>query len=71
MGFCLFFFFDPASSLLGFLVPLPGIKPSPLAVKGQSPNHWTTREFRAWVILKNLLLKDTFFKDKIMIPTEI
>ena len=22
----------------------PGIKPAPLAVEAQSPNHWTTRE---------------------------
>ena len=26
------------------LVPPPGIEPGPLAVKAQSPNHWTTRE---------------------------
>ena len=29
----------------GILVPLPGIEPRPSAVKAQSPNHWTTREF--------------------------
>ena len=28
----------------GILVPQPGIEPRPLAVKEQSPNHWTTRE---------------------------
>ena len=27
------------------LVPQPGIKPTPSAVKAQSPNHWTTGEF--------------------------
>ena len=27
------------------LVLRPGIEPTPLAVKAQSPNHWTTREF--------------------------
>ena len=27
------------------LVPWPEIEPSPLAVKAQSSNHWTTREF--------------------------
>ena len=27
------------------LVPQPEIKPTPSAVKAQSPNHWTTREF--------------------------
>ena len=26
----------------GLLVPWPGIKPRPLAVKAWSPNHWTT-----------------------------
>ena len=29
----------------GILVPQPGIKPGPLAVRALSPNHWTTREF--------------------------
>ena len=28
----------------GILVPRPGIKPTPSAVKVWSPNHWTTRE---------------------------
>ena len=27
------------------LVPQPGIEPRPSAVKAQSPNHWTAREF--------------------------
>ena len=27
------------------LVPGPGIEPAPSAVKAQSPNHWTAREF--------------------------
>ncbi|KAM9030797.1 cyclin-dependent kinase 20-like isoform 4-T9 [Megaptera novaeangliae] len=27
------------------LAPRPGIEPRPSAVKAQSPNHWTTREF--------------------------
>ena len=26
------------------LVPQPGIKPRPMAVKVSSPNHWTARE---------------------------
>ena len=26
------------------LVPQPGIKPRPMAVKVASPNHWTARE---------------------------
>ena len=29
----------------GILVPPPGIKPGPLAIKAWSPNHWTAREF--------------------------
>ena len=29
----------------GILVPRPGIDPMPSAVKVQSPNHWTAREF--------------------------
>ena len=29
----------------GILVRRPGIEPSPSAVKTQSPNHWTAREF--------------------------
>ena len=29
----------------GNLVPQPGIKPGPSAVREQSPNHGTTREF--------------------------
>ena len=28
----------------GILVPRPGFEPGPLAVKAQSPNHWTSRE---------------------------
>ena len=29
----------------GILVPQPGIEPTPSAVKVQSPNHWTAKEF--------------------------
>ena len=29
----------------GILVPQLGIEPTPSAVKAQSPNHWTVREF--------------------------
>ena len=28
----------------GILVPPPGMKPGPLAVRAWSPNHWTVRE---------------------------
>ena len=34
--------FGHARRLVGILVPWPGIEPGPLAVKTQSPNHWTT-----------------------------
>ena len=29
----------------GILVPRPGSEPGHLAMRVQSPNHWTTREF--------------------------
>ena len=34
------------------LVPLPGIEPVPSAVKAQSPNLWTAREFPGNVLFK-------------------
>ena len=40
--FCLFL---PCSAACGILVPQPGIKPGPLAVKMQNSNHCTSREF--------------------------
>ena len=40
-----FFFFWPRHVACGILVPQPGIEPGPSALKVQSPNHWTTREF--------------------------
>ena len=43
IGFLFFVFFGCGAC--GILVPQPGIKPGPSAVKAQSPNHWTTREF--------------------------
>ena len=33
------------------LPPWPGTKPTPLAVKVQSPNHWTGREFFVFLLL--------------------
>ena len=39
------FLFWPCSVACGILVPRPGIEPGPSAVKAQSPNHWTAREF--------------------------
>ena len=34
------------------IIPRPGIEPVPSAVKAQSPNHWTAREFLGWLLLK-------------------
>ena len=39
------YFFWPNYAACGILVPQPGIEPRPSAVKAQSPNHWTAREF--------------------------
>ena len=44
-NFFSFFFFWSHCAACGNLVPWPGIEPGPRAVKAQSPNHWTTREF--------------------------
>ena len=38
----------------GTVVPWPGIKPWPTAVKAQNPNHWTTREFSLTCFLDGL-----------------
>ena len=43
--FFIFFFFLPHHTACGILVPQPGTEPRSSAVKAQSPNHWTTREF--------------------------
>ena len=40
-----FFFFWLHRMACGILVPRTGIEPAPLAVRAQSPNHWTAREF--------------------------
>ena len=37
--------FCPCCTTCRILVPHQGIKPAPLAVKAQSSNHWTAREF--------------------------
>ena len=37
----------------GILVPQPGIEPMPSAVKAQSPNHWTAREFPVSLYFKH------------------
>ena len=33
----------------GILVTRPGIEPSPLAMKAQSLNYWTAREFEQFI----------------------
>ena len=43
--FFFLFSFWPRSRACEILVPQPGMGPRPLAVKAQSPNHLTTREF--------------------------
>ena len=40
---CVCVFYGLYHMACGILVPQPGIKPGPLAVKVQSPNHWTVR----------------------------
>ena len=37
--------FWPRHTTCGILVPWPRIEPGRLAVKVQSPNHWTAKEF--------------------------
>ena len=39
-----FFFFGLHLVTCEIVVPQPGVKPWPLALKTRSPNHWTTRE---------------------------
>ena len=39
-------FFGLRHAAYRILVPQPGIKPGPLAVRVPSPNHWTARELR-------------------------
>ena len=41
----LFFFFGCALATCGILIPRPEIEPRPSAVRVQSPNHWTAKEF--------------------------
>ena len=43
-----FSLFWPLCEACGILVPWPGIKPGPSAVRAWSPSHWTVREFPQW-----------------------
>ena len=50
--FRIFIFFFFGLLACGILIPPPGVKPVPLALEGQSPNHWTTRKFPTSEFLK-------------------
>ena len=52
-SFALFLSFWPHWTACGMLVPWLGIKPAPSAVRAQSPNHWTAREFPWSTLLIN------------------
>ena len=41
----IFFFFWPCHTAYRILIPQSGLEPRATAVKAQSPNHWTAREF--------------------------
>ena len=43
---------DGAFGFFFFFLLRPETEPRPLAVKGQSPNHWTTREFAKMALLR-------------------
>ena len=49
--FCFVSFFGWAATTCGILAPTPEIEPEPRAVKAQSPNHWTAREFRKHMLI--------------------
>lgn len=50
--FILWIVFVSLSGVCGILVPWPGIEPGPSAVKAESLNHWTIREFPIlWIAL--------------------
>ena len=51
MDFILFYFW-PCITVYGIVVPWPGIKPEPPAVKWQRLNHWTARDVPRWCISK-------------------
>ena len=56
----LFFFFLPHPVVCRILVPQPGIKPMPPAMRAQSLNHWTTREVPSvYFEMISLLLSQT------------
>ena len=61
----LFFFFFFSHKACRILVPQPGVETRPLAMRVQSPNHWTTRKFprhHSWLAppLESHLLDEAF-----------
>ena len=68
--FCSFVVFWLCRTACGILVPLSGIEPGPSAVRAQSPNHWTAREFPIALVffLKKVPLYGSAFP--LFIPVE-
>ena len=62
IGSMFFVLFFPHCVVCGILVPRPGIKLKPLAVKAWSPNHWTAREFPGSMLF-DTGLSNIFFLD--------
>ena len=61
------FIFWPCCVVCGILVPQPGIKPVPPALKMQSLNHWTSREvpkIPQWIFIIIKGLHDVDSTDK-------
>ena len=48
----LLLFFWPHHAACGILAPRPGIEPGPLAVKAQSPKHWTPGYSHVFLLLR-------------------
>ena len=55
------FFFLLHHLVCAFLVPWPGIKPRPVAVKARSPDHWASREFPAIRFLSSSLHQNCYW----------
>ena len=62
--FFFFFFFGLCCLACGILVPRPGIEPGPSAVRAQSPNDWTTREFPHYILKTSKKAKSCYHKGK-------
>ena len=55
----LYFFFWPRYVASGILVPQPGIKPVPPAMRAWRINHWTTREVPTDLYFKRVVQSST------------